>query len=223
MDTVILDMDHLIRDALISKVCTQTHTLSDQGLYHFSIHTCSAVPHSILMCTCSLPKGNTTGLVWKALAKPQRNPDEHREIQLGKKVYKDADKESYCSPHTRRLFIWVWENGTCKPSQANCIWCLIRFLWCHGCQAVICTHHMSVISRRLHSDSHSKHLSLSQKSANETHSISIDLQHTDRSENYWNNRICLICVSLKRIIWFMLLWNWNGTIKKCNQEGLWSI
>ncbi len=198
MDTLILDMDHLIRDALMSKMCTHTcththahtharahthahahthththtHTRTHTHTHtHFKIKVCISFlfTHVLLFLThtdvhLQFAKGkhHRPG-VWKALAKPQRNPDEHREIQLGKRVYKDADKESHCTPHTRRLFIWVWENGTCKPWQTNCIWCLILFLWCHGCQAVICAHHMSVISRRLHPDSLSKHLSLSQK------------------------------------------------------------
>lgn len=176
MDTVILDMDHFIRDALISKVCahTHSHTFRSRSVSLFYLH---------MFCYTSLQtdvhlefaKGkHHRPQVWKALAKPQRNPDEHREIQFKKKkVYKDADKGSHCSPHTRRL--WVWENSTCKSSQANCIWCLIRFLWCHGCQAVICAHHMSVIFLRLQPDSLSKHISLSQKSVNETHSIGYPL------------------------------------------------
>lgn len=159
------------------------------------------------MCTCSLPKGDTKGLnSGIAGTVTEESWWTQREIQLGekKKCIKMQIKKAIVR-HTQAAFSFQFrENGTCKPSQANCIWCLIRFLWCHGCQAVICAHHMSVILRRLHTDFLPKHPSLLNKSTNETHSIAINLRHTDRSENYWNNWIRLICVSLKRIIW--LIW-----------------
>lgn len=172
------------------------------------------------MCTCSLPTGDTTGLEsgkpWHSHRGVLMNT-ERNTVGGGKKYIKMQIKKAIVH-HTQDAFSFQFEkNGTCKPSQANGIWCLICFLWCHGCQAVICAHHMSVISRRLHTDFLPKHPS-SDKSAKETHSVSINLRHTDRPENHWNNWIRLICISLKRIFRLILIWKWNSSIKKWTKE-----